>query len=292
MPVRAPDSDRLISVVCGQVADNAPLSGIDVVLAAQHHGFTDVWIGEAATYDVFALATAIGTRTEGLRFTLGPLPVGVRDPVTIARGVASVAILTGQRVDVALGTSSDLVVEGWHGRARTRAVRTLSETAAAVRPLLQGEKSAFSGELVRTSGYQLKLPAPASTVTIAGFGDLAIDAAVRHADRLVINLVTPALAASIAERLGRCGRPGRCRPAPPSGLDPDRGRSERRCPRAASPRPGRLRRRPRLSRHAHRRRVRRAGRIGSTPAAGRKRSSPRCPSTCRAPSAPSVRRPR
>ncbi len=211
MPTGFPRSDRLISVVCGQVAENDSLSGIDVVLTAERLGFTDVWVGEAATYDAFALTTALATRTHGLRYTVGPLPVPVRDPVTIARGVASIAVLTNQHVDVALGTSSALIVERWHGRSRERAVGLLIETTEALRPLLRGEKAGFDGELVRTNGYQLKLPAPDSTISLAGFGDLAIRAAARLADRLIINLVTPSAAASIAERLtaaaATAGRP-------------------------------------------------------------------------------------
>jgi len=208
-----PASDRpgcLISVVCGQVSDNAPLSGIEVVVAAERLGFRDAWIGEAATYDVFALATGVATRTREMRYTLGPLPVAVRDPVTIARGAASVAVLTGQQVNVALGTSSDLVVEQWHGRSRARSARALAETAQALAPLLRGERSQFDGELIHTSGYRLKLPAPEATITIAGFGDLAIRAAARHADRLVVNLVTPELAGELAGQLaaaaGQAGR--------------------------------------------------------------------------------------
>lgn len=58
-----------------------------------------------ATSDVFALATAVAHRTGRIPLTLGPLAFAVRDPMTIARGVASVADLTGHRVDVAIGAA-------------------------------------------------------------------------------------------------------------------------------------------------------------------------------------------
>jgi alkanesulfonate monooxygenase SsuD/methylene tetrahydromethanopterin reductase-like flavin-dependent oxidoreductase (luciferase family) len=85
---------------------------------ADELGFPAVWIGELATYDVFALASRLALRHA--RLVLGPLAVPVRDPVMIAMGVASVAALTGRPVAVALGTSSPLVVEQWHGRSRAR----------------------------------------------------------------------------------------------------------------------------------------------------------------------------
>jgi alkanesulfonate monooxygenase SsuD/methylene tetrahydromethanopterin reductase-like flavin-dependent oxidoreductase (luciferase family) len=56
-----------------------------------------------ATFDAFALATAVGLRTPGLALKIGPLAVGVRSPVALALGLASVAALTGAHVDLALG---------------------------------------------------------------------------------------------------------------------------------------------------------------------------------------------
>ena len=69
-----------------------------------------------ATYDAFALATAIGLRAPEMTLKIGPLAVGVRSPVALALGVSSVASLTGSRVDVALGASSPAIVAGWHDR--------------------------------------------------------------------------------------------------------------------------------------------------------------------------------
>src|SRR5215475_3876083 len=82
-------------------------------------GFAGLWIGEMATYDAFALGAALGPGPVPL--VLGPFAVTVRDPMMIAMGAASVADLTGRPVSVALGTSSPLVVEQWHGRSRARA---------------------------------------------------------------------------------------------------------------------------------------------------------------------------
>jgi len=75
---------------------------MDVALAASDAGFDAVWIGEMATYDAFALATAIGLRAPGMTLKIGPLAVGVRTPVGLALGASSVASLTGRgiRIDV------------------------------------------------------------------------------------------------------------------------------------------------------------------------------------------------
>jgi probable F420-dependent oxidoreductase len=154
-----------------------------------------------ATWDAFALAAAIARDTRAIELCVGPLATAVRDPMAMAMGVASVAALAGRPVHLAIGSSSDTVVQRWHGRARERTAHHIRETAAALRPLLAGEKTRYDGDLVRTDGYRLRLPAPETSLTIAAFGDATVRVAADIADRMVLNLVTPALAAQMADRL-------------------------------------------------------------------------------------------
>ena len=93
-----------------------------------------------------------------------------------------------------------MVVERWHGRRRERTARHIRETAEALRPLLAGEKAAYEGELVRTDGYRLRLPAPQTSLTVAAFGEATVRVAAQVADRMVLNLVTPELVARMAGR--------------------------------------------------------------------------------------------
>ena len=190
-----------LSVSPGLWQDRPPEEALDTARAAEAAGYPELWIGEMATWDAFALGTAIGAVTSRISLTLGPLAVTVRDPATIAMGVASVAALTGRETGVALGTSSDVVVRAWHGRSRDRAVTALAESATAVRQLLDGEKSTVDGKVTGSRGYRLRLAAPKSPVTIAAFGPRALDVAARHADRMVVNLVSPAAAATLARGL-------------------------------------------------------------------------------------------
>ncbi|MGI8331215.1 LLM class F420-dependent oxidoreductase [Actinomadura scrupuli] len=200
-----------IEVSLGLWQDRPAEEVVGTALIADACGYPAVWIGEMATYDAFALATSVGARMSAAALVLGPLPVSVRDPMMIAMGAASVAALTGRPVSVALGTSSVVLVEQWHGRSRTGAARTLAETAEAIRPLLAGERSDFTGAAVRSRGYRLRLPAPAGGLVIAAFGPAAIETAARYADRMVVNLVSPQmageLAASVRAAADRLGRP-------------------------------------------------------------------------------------
>jgi len=180
-----------LSVVTPLWQDRPAAENLDVAINADRLGYPELWIGEMATFDAFAFATAAGTKTEQIALTLGPLAVSVRTPMTMAMGIASVAALTNRQTNLAIGASSVVVVEEWHGRERARTATHMAETAQIVRGLLDGEKVDFAGELASSKGYRLRLDTPKTPITIAAFGPAAVRAAARYADRMVLNMVTP-----------------------------------------------------------------------------------------------------
>ena len=192
---------------------------------ADRLGFSELWVGEMATFDVFALATAIAARTKQIGLVLGPLAVSVRTPMTMAMGIASVAALADRSVDLALGASSHVVVEEWHGRARARTATHMQESAQVARALLAGEKVRFEGELASCKGYHLRLPASHSSVTIAAFSPAAIRAAARQGDRMLLNMVSPEAVAMLRQQLEDAARAAGRETPPlaiwlPAALDP------------------------------------------------------------------------
>ncbi|WP_066372859.1 LLM class F420-dependent oxidoreductase [Herbidospora mongoliensis] len=177
----------MLTVSLGLWQDRPASDALLTARAADELGYPELWVGEMATYDAFALGTAIGLATERIALTLGPFAVAVRDPMMITMGVASVADLVRRPVNVAIGTSSPLVVEKWHGRSHAGSAKALDDHVEALRTLLDGGKS---------SGYHLRLDAPRSTITVAAFGPKAVQIAAK-ADRMVLNLITPASAARL-----------------------------------------------------------------------------------------------
>jgi probable F420-dependent oxidoreductase len=174
---------------------------VEIAVAAERSGIETVWVGEMASFDAFALATAIGLQTERVRLKIGPLAVGVRSPVAIALGVASVATLVGRPVDVALGSSSAAIVSGWHDRPWTALAPRMRETVAALRPILDGERAEVDGEHVRAHGFKLRRPQPQTSITVAAFGPAVTRVAARYADEIVLNLVSPEHVAAARRRI-------------------------------------------------------------------------------------------
>jgi probable F420-dependent oxidoreductase len=218
-----------LSVVVAGRPDRPAEEDLHTASLADRLGYRELWVGEGFVWDSFALATAIGLATDQIAVTVGPIPVTVRDPVTIARATASLAALIRRPVGVALGTSSVRVVERMHGRSRRRAATALAESAQAVRTLLGGERADLDGEIL-SAHYELRLGAPdappGGAVTVAAIGDRALAVAAEHADRMLLDLVTPEVAGEFRTKLDAAARRAG-RPAPrlaawlPAAVDPD-----------------------------------------------------------------------
>lgn len=202
---------RGLGVVMPYWLDRPDEEAVEIAQAAEGAGLGTVWAGEMASFDAFALATAIGLRTERLRLKIGPLAVGVRSPVAIALGVASVAMLTDHEVDVALGASSPVIVSAWHDRPWDRLAPRTREMVLAVRELLAGQRLECDGQHVRSHRFRLRTPQPGASIAVAAFGPRMTEVAARHADEVVLNLVTPGHVAEVRERVqehaAAAGRP-------------------------------------------------------------------------------------
>ncbi|MCS7481056.1 LLM class F420-dependent oxidoreductase [Umezawaea endophytica] len=186
---------------------------VEIAVEADRLGFGTVWVGEMATFDAFALATAIGLRTKDIRLRVGPLAAGVRGPVALALGVSSVVALTGRQVDLALGASSPAIVAGWHDRPWAGAAPRMREAVRAVRSLLGGERLSVDGAHVRSHGFRLREPVPGAEVSVAAFGPAMLRVAAEEADEVVLNLVTPEQVARVREVVdGHAAKAGRAAP--------------------------------------------------------------------------------
>jgi probable F420-dependent oxidoreductase len=193
--------------------DRPDEEAVEIAIAAERAGLETVWVGEMASFDAFALATAIGLRTERVRLTIGPLAIGVRGPVGIALGVASVATLIGRPVDVALGASSPMIVSGWHDRPWVALAPRMRETTATLRTILDGQRVAVDGEYVRAHGFKLRRPQPDTSITIAAFGPQMTRVAAAHGDQVVLNLVSTGHVAAVRARIDeQCAGEGRSAP--------------------------------------------------------------------------------
>jgi len=187
--------------------ERPPREALDVASAAGQHGFTELWMGELFHFDAFGLASYLAASTD-LTICVGPLAAGVRDPVLLARGIATVSVLGNRPARLALGASNPQIVSAFHGRGWGDAPSRLEETILAIRQILGGDRTDFEGMHVQSTGYRSALGPQPLHLTVAAFGPLMVRVAARNADRAVLNLVTVEQVASIRDALDRA-RDGR-----------------------------------------------------------------------------------
>jgi len=131
----------------------------------------------------FALIPALGAVTERLVFATFVIKLPIRNPVLVAKQVSSVAVLTGNRLHLGVGTSPwqedyDVCDVPWKGRGRR-----MDEAMEIVRGLCAGGYFEYHGEVYDFPAVKLT-PTPTEPVPllIGGHGDAALRRAARLAD--------------------------------------------------------------------------------------------------------------
>ena len=104
---------------------------------AERCGFHSVWTSEAYGSDAVSLLAWIGARTENIRLGTAIMQMPARSPATTAATVATLDLLSGNRVLLGLGTSGPQVAEGWHGQAWGKPLTRTREYVEIVRAILR-----------------------------------------------------------------------------------------------------------------------------------------------------------
>jgi probable F420-dependent oxidoreductase len=131
----------------------------------------------------FVLAAALAAVTERLRFTTFVVKLPVRQPVLVAKQVASVDALSGGRFGFGVGLSpwpEDFQVTGTEWKARGR---RMDEMIEIIRGLLAGGYHEFHGEFYDLPRIKIDpVPERPVPVLIGGHSDAALRRAARLGD--------------------------------------------------------------------------------------------------------------
>jgi probable F420-dependent oxidoreductase len=133
--------------------------------------------------DPFALISALGAVTERLRFVTFVIKLPIRHPILVAKQVASVAVLTGDRLALGVGSSPwpedyELVGVPWAGRGKR-----MDECIEVIRGLTAGGWFEYAGEVFDVPRIKISpVPDKPIPVLIGGHGELALKRAAQRGD--------------------------------------------------------------------------------------------------------------
>ncbi|MCZ7588195.1 MAG: LLM class F420-dependent oxidoreductase [Gaiella sp.] len=123
-----------------QLGYDDPRYWVGLAEEAERCGFDSVWTSEAYGSDAVSPLAWIGGRTERIKLGTAIMQMPARTPATTAATVATLDLLSGNRVLLGLGTSGPQVVEGWHGEPWGKPLTRTREYVEIVRTILRREQ--------------------------------------------------------------------------------------------------------------------------------------------------------
>ncbi len=187
--------------------DRVPLSDQrDWIIELEDMGYTDVWSSEANTTDAFSPLALASAWAPSLRLGTAIVPAYTRGPALLAQSVASMADAAPGRFAFGIGSSSNVIVEGWNGIEFTDPYCQVRDMVRFVRAALSGEK--VSGRFGRSEVKGFKLgfrPAEAPTILVAALRDGMLRLAGREADGAILNWLSAEDVATVAPIVAGAG---------------------------------------------------------------------------------------
>ena len=164
----------------------------------------------AHTYDLFVALTAAAAATSRLRIGSGICLVVERDPITLAKEVASVDHLSGGRLEFGVGAGwnrEEMVNHGTDPRTRMRLLR---ERVEAMKAIWTSDEASYDGEFVsfeRIWSWPKPAQRPHPPVLVGGNGPTVLDRVVEFGDAWFPNLTRGKVLERIPELRSRSDVP-------------------------------------------------------------------------------------
>lgn len=161
---------------------------IDRAKWAEESGIPDAWFGDSGAPDSLTTAAILAAHTKSIRIGVAVTPVYTRTPAVLAATANTIGQVLPGRFVMGLGSSSQTMMDGWHGTPLDKPVTRVKETTIMVKSMIAGEKSNFDLKTLRSRGYRqapMEQPVP---VYVAALRSKMIETAAEIGDGVIFNL--------------------------------------------------------------------------------------------------------
>ena len=166
-------------------------TALDRVRLAESLGYEAVYVNHIAGPESLTVATAYAMITERIRVGTGVTPIYTRTPATMAQTAATIAELSGGRLNLGLGVSHRPTVEGWYGQTIDKPAAEMREYVAIVRAILRGEDPP-PGEKWKTWFRLMGMdPVPDQPIYVSALSPVMLRLAGEIGDGVVLWLCNP-----------------------------------------------------------------------------------------------------
>lgn len=130
---------------------------VERVQLAEKLGYESVWTTQIAQRDGLMPLAAYGAATTTIGLGTGVLPAFTRHPIQFAMEAVTLDEIVGGRLNIGLGTSHKVTMEGWYGFDMSKPLSQLKEYISIVRSLVTTGGVEHTGEFYtanfRFNGY-------------------------------------------------------------------------------------------------------------------------------------------
>lgn len=163
---------------------------LEIAQWAENEGYDDLWFADSSGIDALTTAAGVAMNTERCRIGTAIIPVYTRTPAVLASTAHVLHELSDGRFILGLGSSSEMMMENWHGQKFEKPLTRTKETTQLVKSMLTGEKTSFQGDTVASRGYaQLPLEPGQQPVYMAALRAKMLETAAEVSDGVILNLM-------------------------------------------------------------------------------------------------------
>lgn len=178
----------------------------DWILELADLGYTDLWSAESMGADAFTPLTLASVWAPSLRLGTAIVPVFTRGPACLAQSAASLADAAPGRFALGIGTSSNVIVEGWNGIPFESPYQRTKDVIAFLRAAFAGEKVTMETDSFSVRGFRLGIrPAEAPPILVAALREGMLKLAGRDGDGAIINWLSADDVSTVAPIVQQAG---------------------------------------------------------------------------------------
>ncbi|MFP3901941.1 MAG: LLM class F420-dependent oxidoreductase [Acidimicrobiia bacterium] len=178
----------------------------DWVVELADLGYTDVWSAEANGADAFTPLALASAWAPSLRLGTAIVPAFTRGPGCLAQSVGSLAQAAPGRFALGIGTSSDVIVEGWNDIPFERPYQRTRDVLRFLRRALAGDKVTEEYETFAVRRFTLGvLPEEPVPILVAALREGMLRLAGREGDGAIINWLSADDVARVAPIVHEAG---------------------------------------------------------------------------------------
>ncbi len=155
-------------------------------------GYTDVWSAETDGADGLTPLALASVWTPTLRLGTAILPAYTRGPALLAQSVGSMAQAAPGRFALGIGSSSNVIVEGWNGIPFEEPYQQVQAMVRFLRDALSGEKVTGDYGRFKVRSFRLGVRPPEPVpILVAALRAGMLRLAGREGDGAIINWLSP-----------------------------------------------------------------------------------------------------